>query len=122
MMDRTRKTFGLRFDFSNSVDQLKSRCKNSTTAIFTVSFIYLLCLSVGEHNTQRSEGSEAEYRVKRIHAHPDYQLPTSLNNDIAMFELEKPIQFNNFVQPVCLPDKDVPVGTECYITSMYAIS
>jgi len=71
---------------------------------------------VGEHNTQISEGSEAEYRVSAIHAHPDYQLPTSLNNDIAVFELAKPIQFNRYIQPVCLPDKNVPVGTDCYIT------
>jgi len=71
---------------------------------------------VGEHDTRRREGSEAEYRVKRVYQHPSYQRPTSLNNDIAVFELEKPIQFNKYVQPVCLPDKDVAVGSDCYIT------
>ena len=71
---------------------------------------------VGEHDTRRREGSEAEYRVKRVYQHPSYQRPTSLNNDIAVFELEKPIQFNKYVQPVCLPDKNVAVGSDCYIT------
>jgi len=71
---------------------------------------------VGEHDTRKSEGSEAEYRVKRVFAHPSYQRPSSLNNDIAVFELEKPIQFNKYVSPVCLPDADAPVGTDCYIT------
>jgi len=71
---------------------------------------------VGEHNTRYSEGSEATYRVKRVFKHPYYQRPTALNNDIAVFELEKPIKFNKYVQPVCLPDKDVPVGADCYIT------
>ena len=51
-----------------------------------------------------------------MYQHPSYQRPTSLNNDIAVFELEKPIQFNKYVQPVCLPDKDVAVGSDCYIT------
>jgi len=71
---------------------------------------------VGEHDTRKTEGSEAEYRVKRVFQHPDYQRPTALNNDIAVFELEKPIQFSKYVQPICLPDKDVPVGSDCYIT------
>ena len=53
-----------------------------------------------------------------MYQHPSYQRPTSLNNDIAVFELEKPIQFNKYVQPVCLPDKDVAVGSDCYITGM----
>jgi len=71
---------------------------------------------VGEHNTRTTEGSEKEYRVKRVFQHPEYQRPTPINNDIAVFELEKPIQFNKYVSSVCLPDKDVPVGTDCYIT------
>ena len=74
---------------------------------------------VGEHDTTRNEGSEKEYRVKRIFQHPSYQRPTAINNDIAVFELEKPIQFSKYVQPVCLPDKSVDVGTECYITGMF---
>jgi len=71
---------------------------------------------VGEHDTRKTEGSEATYRVKKVYMHQSYQRPSAINNDIAVFELEKPIQFNKYVQPVCLPDKDVPVGTECYIT------
>merc|ERR1711970_115221 len=71
---------------------------------------------VGEHDTRRREGSEAEYRVKRVFGQPSYQRPSSLNNDIAVFELEKPIQVNQYVSPVCLPDADAPVGTDCYIT------
>ena len=77
-------------------------------------------IRVGEHNTRVSEGSEAEYQVKKIYEHPDYNKPSPINNDIAILELDRPIQFNKYVQPVCLPDKDVPVGKECYITGMYA--
>ena len=76
---------------------------------------------MGEHNTRTTEGSEKEYRVKRVFQHPEYQRPTPINNDIAVFELEKPIHFNKYVQPVCLPDKDVPVGTDCYITGRFQL-
>jgi len=73
-------------------------------------------IRVGEHNRKADEGSEADYNVKKIIMHPDYGTPSDLNNDIAVIELQTPIKFNKYVQPLCLPDKDVPVGTQCYIT------
>ena len=36
--------------------------------------------------------------------HPDYNTDT-LKNDIALLKLEKPVQFNDKIQPVCLPTK-----------------
>jgi len=76
----------------------------------------LFTVRVGEHDRVKLEGSEADYRVKEVYQHPEYQHPSPLNNDIAVLELVRPIRFNKYVQPVCLPDRKVPVGTECYIT------
>ena len=73
---------------------------------------------VGEHDWRETEGSEAEYVVSRVFKHPQYQYPSPINNDIAVFELERPIVFNKYVQPVCLPTGNVAAGTECYITGM----
>jgi len=70
---------------------------------------------VGDHDTSRSEGTEATYRVKRVIKHQSYN-PRALDYDIALFELARPITFNKYVQPVCLPSGEVPVGTNCYIT------
>ena len=81
-----------------------------------VDFIF----SVGAHDKSKSESTTAEYKVKRIIVHPGWD-SRRLNNDIAMFELEKPIQFNKYVSPICLPAADPPVGTECYITGDYHI-
>ena len=39
-----------------------------------------------------------------------------MDYDVALFELEKPIQMTKYVSPVCLPTTDVNVGDECYIT------
>jgi len=70
---------------------------------------------VGAHDKSKKESTTAEYKVKRIIVHPGWD-SRRLNNDIAMFELEKPIQFNKYVSPICLPKDDPPVGTTCYIT------
>ena len=74
---------------------------------------------VGEHERYVSEGTEKEYQVEKIFIHPDYNYPSVINNDIAVLKLQSPIQFNKYVSPVCLPDNDVPVGTECYITGQF---
>ena len=71
---------------------------------------------VGEHDTKKKEGSETDYKVKKVFQHPGFDKPTTLNNDIAVLELEKPIQFNKYVQPACLPEFFVKPGTECYVT------
>merc|ERR1712212_579967 len=70
---------------------------------------------VGDHDTRKSEGTEATYQVKRVYKHPSYN-PRQLDYDIALFELARPITFNKYVSPVCLPSADPPVGTKCYIT------
>lgn len=72
-------------------------------------------IGVGEHNRNMREGSEEDIPVSKIFSHPSYQRST-LNNDIAIIKLSRPVKFGKFVSPVCLPDNDVPVGTECYIT------
>lgn len=41
--------------------------------------------------------------VKSITIHPDYKVS---ENDIAVIELERPVQFTNWVRPVCLWEGD----------------
>ena len=77
---------------------------------------YLITFSVGEFDRNTKSGHEAEYQVKKVFRHEDYNVPSPINNDIALLELEKPILFNTYVQPICLPQADPAVGTECYIT------
>ncbi|KAK3085691.1 hypothetical protein FSP39_007284 [Pinctada imbricata] len=55
-------------------------------------------------------------RAKVFYVHPDYSSMT-VENDIALIETSSPIQFNDYVRPVCLPgsDDETPVGTRCYV-------
>ena len=70
---------------------------------------------VGEHDWNKKEGSEKEITVKKIVRHSGYNRRT-LSNDIALLQLDQEVKFNAYVKPVCLPEKDVPAGTNCYIT------
>ena len=45
-----------------------------------------------------------DIRVKRFVIHPSYS-KTTLKNDIALVQLESPIQFKFGIRPACLPDK-----------------
>ncbi|XP_053675391.1 serine protease 42-like [Anopheles nili] len=46
--------------------------------------------------------------VKSVHLHPQFG-PTSLINNIAVIELERPVRYQATVQPVCLPSSEYPL-------------
>ena len=75
--------------------------------------IYLIYL--GDHNRRINEGSEQTIQVSQIIVHEKYG---SLNNDIALLKLSRPVMFNDKIQPICLPRQgEAPaVGSKCYIT------
>ena len=42
--------------------------------------------------------------------------PNIMNHDLALIELEDPLQFNDHLQPVCLPKVSSPeAGRQCFI-------
>jgi len=72
-------------------------------------------IRVGEQDWAKPEGSEKTYDVAKVLRNPGYS-PRNLNNDIALLKLRTPVAFNKYVKPICLPKRNAPVGTECYIT------
>ncbi|ETE59940.1 Acrosin, partial [Ophiophagus hannah] len=55
--------------------------------------------------------------IKRIIFHQDYN-PTTMINDIALIELDNPVIFNDYVQPICLPpvSLDSEAFSICYVS------
>ena len=45
---------------------------------------------------------------KRVHIHPEFSR-LQLANDIALIELDSEAQYNDLVQPVCMPPKSIPL-------------
>lgn len=43
-----------------------------------------------------------DYRIVEYIVHPDYKPRTQLYNDIALFRLEKDVEFSAFVRPICV--------------------
>lgn len=65
-----------------------------------------IIVTAGLHN-RLSKGDEVQQvrRVDEIVRHPDWNAKTSAN-DLAILRLSKPVEFNRYVQPACLPGPD----------------
>ena len=51
----------------------------------------------------------------KVVLHEKYS-PYSHDWDIAVIELPRPLAYNDFVQPICLPSMPVDVATRCVVT------
>ncbi|XP_076684868.1 uncharacterized protein LOC143377485 [Andrena cerasifolii] len=56
-------------------------------------------------------------KVKRVVPHPSYNLDVAHDNDVALFQLEKRVQFHEHLRPVCLPTANTHLipGTLCTV-------
>ncbi|XP_059141803.1 chymotrypsinogen B-like [Physella acuta] len=63
----------------------------------------------GDHNQLIDEKNDQKFDVENVIKHEKYQKATN-KNDIALVKIKpkngRGIQFNNYVQPACLPDAD----------------
>ncbi|XP_064463745.1 proclotting enzyme-like [Ornithodoros turicata] len=75
------------------------RASNLPPSVFTA--------RLGDHNLVRSDDNAQAFdvRVVGVERHADFE-PRTFKNDIAVLTLEKPVTFNKFVRPVCLPFGD----------------
>ena len=85
---------------------------NITAKRCSIRFAFLQCADLAEVNTPLSIGvgnshdlvrmyDEGRINVKRIIPHPELDKLT-LNNDVALLELEEPLEFSSTVLPGCL--------------------
>jgi len=82
-----------------------------------------LTIVVGDHHKGNTQASEVTHTLQRIRMHQQYDgnsLSTEgLPHDIALLEVQTPMQFNQYVQPACLPgeeDLDLVGNNDCWIT------
>ncbi|XP_072847013.2 transmembrane protease serine 12 [Pogona vitticeps] len=72
---------------------------------------------IGLHHLYYHRNHTIKSRIRIITIHSDFNKIT-LEHDIALFTLSKFITYNNYVQPICLPNISLPLNKEttCYIS------
>ncbi|EDV50589.1 uncharacterized protein Dere_GG14372, isoform A [Drosophila erecta] len=61
---------------------------------------------VGDHYANIAESSEEDAFIENWYIHENFRKGTHMNNDIALVVLKTPLKFSDYVQPICLPDKN----------------
>ncbi|KAF4009430.1 hypothetical protein G4228_000592 [Cervus hanglu yarkandensis] len=65
-----------------------------------------LLVRIGKHSRTRYERKvEKISMLDKIYIHPRYNWKENLDRDIALLKLKRPIEFSDYIHPVCLPDK-----------------
>ncbi|CAF4233860.1 unnamed protein product, partial [Rotaria magnacalcarata] len=83
----------------------------------------LITIIAGIHNRDlgdADESSRQKLQVAEIFVHPDWNADTVIN-DIALLRLAEPANFNEYVQPACLPGPDPKPDSEVVLISWGAV-
>lgn len=74
-------------------------------------------LYLGRHTQSGPNPNEVQSEVSRIIIHPDFN-NTLFNNDIALMELKTPVNFTDYIKPVCLASNSSEFfnSTPCWAT------
>lgn len=83
----------------------------------------LWTLHFGKYHKYKEDETEQIRYIKRIFIHKEYLTAlknlkdtNKKENDLALIQLNAPVQYTMFVQPICLPKKSPPKGIICYVT------
>ncbi|KAM7387642.1 hypothetical protein PAMA_009992 [Pampus argenteus] len=76
-----------------------------------------LLVYLGRQNQQSLNPNEVFQPVSRLIKHPNYDSNTN-DNDIALLQLSSPVDFTNYIRPVCLAASGsvFSAGTTCWVT------
>ncbi|CAM4948052.1 unnamed protein product [Rotaria socialis] len=83
----------------------------------------LITITAGIHNRDLGdvdESSRQKLQVAKIFVHPDWNADTVIN-DIALLRLAEPANFNEYVQPACLPGPDPKPDSEVVLIGWGAV-
>ncbi|NWT13109.1 TRY2 protein, partial [Vireo altiloquus] len=70
---------------------------------------------LGEDDLRRPEGTEQERRVALAVPHPNFD-PSTLDNDLALLKLDRPVTLSRSVRPLALPRGCAPAGAACLLS------
>ncbi|XP_053231096.1 transmembrane protease serine 12-like isoform X1 [Podarcis raffonei] len=72
---------------------------------------------IGLHHLYKPHSRTVIQKVSTITIHSDFEWGT-FENDVALFQLAKSVKYNDYIQPICLPDTPPLLShdTSCYIS------
>ncbi|XP_053687782.1 transmembrane protease serine 9-like isoform X2 [Sabethes cyaneus] len=70
----------------------------------------VIVVQLGQNDLFESSANMREVRVSKITSHQQFD-PQTKSNDIALLELSSNVQFNDYIQPACLPKKQKGSGS-----------
>lgn len=78
---------------------------------------------LGDYNSEQVEEHEIEAFIEDWYIHEEFRRGHHMNNDIAIVVIKHPIQYTNYIQPVCLPKKHMEYvsGQNCTISGWGSI-
>lgn len=80
-------------------------------------------MGLHDQSTKTSSNDVVKRKIKRIVANRMFS-DITYDNDIAMLELDSPITYTDFIQPICIPESThvFPVGKSIWVTGWGALS
>ncbi|XP_074645397.1 chymotrypsinogen 2-like [Tubulanus polymorphus] len=81
--------------------------------------VHAYTVVVGDTNVYEDDGPEVTHELQAIFMHPWYDGRKSDSpHDIVLLKLKKPIVFNDYVKPICLPQQndDFTNWPDCWVT------
>ncbi|XP_075162252.1 tequila isoform X2 [Haematobia irritans] len=78
---------------------------------------------VGDHYANIAEASEIDSNIENWYIHERFREEKHMNNDIAIILLKNALRFNDYVQPICLPEKgaQLEANRKCTISGWGSI-
>ncbi|XP_063423148.1 suppressor of tumorigenicity 14 protein homolog [Mytilus trossulus] len=69
----------------------------------------------GKHHENKTDPHEQVRNISKILIHDQYDMD-EIDTDVTLLKLDAPLQFNDYIKPVCLPQHDAPDGQMCIVT------
>lgn len=80
-------------------------------------------IRLGDHYANIAESSEIDSYIENWYIHEKFREGTHMNNDIAVIVMKNPVRFNDYIQPICLPQEGIEYkeGRRCTISGWGSI-
>ncbi|XP_063559809.1 LOW QUALITY PROTEIN: putative serine protease 42 [Gorilla gorilla gorilla] len=87
------------------------------TAGHCISSRFHYSIKMGDRSVY-NENTSVVVPVQRAFVHPKFSTVTTIRNDLALLQLQHPVNFTSNIQPICIPQENfqVEATTRCWVT------